>query len=83
MRALGMLPNPIGISECYADFLDALVIDSADRAFVPRLEGRGLAVAALDTLMRSPVRATAVARAVLELGRSTERRRRLVGRLVG
>jgi LPPG:FO 2-phospho-L-lactate transferase len=77
MRALGLAPNPLSIAEGYADFLDAMVIDSADRTFVPRLAARGLAVTSLDTLMRSPVRATAVARAVLELGSSTERRRTL------
>jgi LPPG:FO 2-phospho-L-lactate transferase len=79
MRALGTTPNPLAIAAAYDDFLDGLVIDSTDRSFVPRLEARGLAVAALDTLMRSPGRATAVARAVLELGSAVERRGKLAG----
>jgi len=77
MRALGRAPNPLSIAECYADFLDAMVIDTADRSFAPRLAACGLSVTSLDTLMRSQVRATAVARAVLDLGSTTDRRRTL------
>jgi LPPG:FO 2-phospho-L-lactate transferase len=79
MRALGLPPNPLTIAEGYADFVDAMVIDNADRTFVPRFVERGLAVRTLDTLMRSPVRATAVARAVLDLGVAVERRDALAG----
>jgi LPPG:FO 2-phospho-L-lactate transferase len=77
MRSLGMAPNPLAITDFYADFLDGLVIDSVDRDFARRLESRGIAVACLDTLMTSPVRAIAVARAALQLARPAERRRTL------
>jgi LPPG:FO 2-phospho-L-lactate transferase len=77
MRALGMSPTPLAIAEYYADFLDGMVIDSVDREHARRLEARGVAVACLDTLMSSPVRAIAVARAALELARPRERRRTL------
>lgn len=70
MRALGVAPNPLGLADFYDGLLDALVLDRADRAFVPRLEARGVASACLDTLMRSPGRSIAVARAVLALGAS-------------
>lgn len=76
MRALGLAPNPLGIAGCYDDFLDGLVIDAGDRSFAARLEARGLAVGSLDILMRSQVRAAAVARAALRLGRTGVTRRR-------
>lgn len=80
MRALGLPPNPLGIAGCYADFLDGIVIDAHDRAWAPRLEARGLAVATLDILMRSQVRAATVARAALRLaGVGQARRRKLAG----
>jgi len=77
MRALGVAPTPLGLAGFYADLLDAMVLDTADRAFVPRLAARGIASTCLDTLMRSQVRSTAVARAVLALGASLPRRRTL------
>ncbi len=77
MRALGVAPTPLGLAAFYADLLDAMVLDTADRAFLPKLAARGVAGTALDTLMRSPVRSTAVARAVLSLGSSLPGRRTL------
>ena len=79
MRALGIAATPVGIAEQYADFLDGLVIDSTDRGYAARLKARGLSVAWLDILMRSPVRAAAVARAALRLAVEGERRRHLAG----
>ncbi|HEY8516341.1 MAG TPA: 2-phospho-L-lactate transferase [Candidatus Binatia bacterium] len=75
MRALGVAPTPLGLADFYADVLDAMVLDNADRSYVPRLASRGIATTCLDTLMRSPVRSTAVARAVLTLGASLPGRR--------
>jgi len=77
MRALGVTPNPLGLTDFYEDVLDALVLDTADRAFTARLAARGIASSCLDTLMRSPGRSTAVARAVLALGASLPGRRNL------
>ena len=77
MRALGVAPTPLGLADFYADLLDAMVLDTADRSFVARLAARGIANTCLDTLMRSPVRSTAVARAVLTLGSSLPGRRHL------
>jgi LPPG:FO 2-phospho-L-lactate transferase len=77
MRALGVAPNPLGLADYYEDVLDALVIDNADRAFVAKLAARGVATTCLDTLMRSQVRSTAVAKAVLALGSSLPGRRTL------
>lgn len=77
MRALGHQPRPSGLARIYADFLDGMVIDNADQAFAAKLRTAGLEVAMLDTLMSSPVRSVAVAKAVLEVGAATERRRLL------
>jgi LPPG:FO 2-phospho-L-lactate transferase len=77
MRALGVAPSPLGLADFYEDALDGMVLDTADRAFVARLAARGIATACLDTLMRSQVRSTAVARAVLALGASLPGRRTL------
>lgn len=70
MRALGMKPSPIPLAELYKDLLDGLVIDNADKSFVPELEGRGLRVSTTNTLMKTPARSTAVAREVLALADS-------------
>lgn len=75
MRALGTAATPLGLADLYADLLDAMIVDTTDRAFVPKLAARGIASTCLDTLMRSPVRSTAVARAVLTLGGSLPGRR--------
>lgn len=77
MRALGVAPTPLGLADYYEDVLDALVLDNADRAYVPKLAARGIATTCLDTLMRSQVRSTAVAKAVLTLGSSLPGRRNL------
>jgi len=70
MRALGMEPGPIPLAELYRDLLDGLVIDTADRAHLPALETRGLRVSAIDTLMSTQARSTAVARKVLAVADS-------------
>jgi len=77
MRALGVAPTPVGLAEFYGELLDAMVLDNADRGWTARLAARGIACSCLDTLMRSQVRSTAVARAVLALGGSLPRRRTL------
>ena len=70
MRSLGMKPSPLPLAELYKDLLDGMVIDTADRSFVPALEERGLRVATTNTLMKTPTRSTAVAREVLSLADS-------------
>ena len=69
--------TPLAIADQYADFLDGLLIDHVDRAYVARLETRGFAAAATDTLMRSPVRSVAIARRMIELGHSITRNARV------
>jgi len=70
MRSLGMKPSPIPLAELYRDLLHGLVIDTADRSFVPALEDRGLRVIATNTLMKTQARSVAVAREVLSLADS-------------
>lgn len=80
MRAHGLPPSPLALAEIYADLLSGLVVDTSDRGFAARLEARGIAVAHLDILMRSPMRAAVVGDAALRLAASLQRRR---GRLAG
>jgi len=77
MRALGVAPTPSGLADFYHDVLDAMVIDTADRAHLAKLQGRGVAATCLDTLMRSLGRSTAVARAALALGATVREQRNL------
>lgn len=70
MRALGMKPSPLHLAEIYKDLLDGMVIDTADRSFVPALEDEGLSVTTTNTLMKTQARSTAVAREVLALAAS-------------
>lgn len=70
MRSLGMKPSPLPLAELYKDLLNGLVIDTADRSFVPALEERGLRIATTNTLMKTQARSTAVAREVLALADS-------------
>ena len=70
MRSLGMKPSPLPLAELYKDLLNGLIIDTADRSFVPALEERGLRVATTNTLMKTQARSTAVAREVLALADS-------------
>ena len=53
MAAAGYTSDVLGVADCYAGLLDALVIDQLDRDAVPALAAKGLQVLATDTLMYS------------------------------
>ena len=65
MRARGLAVSPVGVATAYAPWLDALVLERRDVAYVAELHGLGLAVAPADTLMTDRAREVALARVVL------------------
>lgn len=67
LRDLGGEPSVTGVAAWYGDLLNGYVIDQVDAAAVPELAAKGLKVHAMDTLMSTPEKAAAVARAALEL----------------
>ena len=73
LRDQGLEASAVTIARLYADFLDAIVIDSVDADLAPQIEatdphggGRGLAVTVTDTIMSSMERKAALARATLQ-----------------
>ena len=72
LRDQGLEASAVTIARLYADFLDAIVIDSVDAELAPQIEatdphggGQGLAVTVTDTIMSSMERKAALARATL------------------
>ncbi len=72
LRDQGLEASAVTIARLYADFLDAIVVDSVDADLAPRIEapdphggGQGLAVSVTDTIMSSMERKAALARATL------------------
>jgi len=72
LRDQGLEASAVTIARLYADFLDAIVIDSVDADLAPQIEaadphggGQGLAVTVTDTIMSSMERKAALARATL------------------
>lgn len=67
LPAVGAETSATGVARLYRDFLDAWVIDEADRSVAEDLRGRGLRVAVTDTIMRTPAVAAGLAREALAL----------------
>ena len=65
--SLGHESSALGVARLYAHLLHRFVVDTADAALVPEIEGLGLAVSVLPTIMRSDADRAALARALLEL----------------
>ena len=72
LRDQGLEASAVTIARLYADFLDAIVIDSVDADLAPQIEAadphgsrQGLAVTVTDTIMSSMERKAALARATL------------------
>ncbi len=72
LRDQGLEASAVTIARLYADFLDAIVVDSVDADLAPRIEApdphggsQGLAVTVTDTIMSSMERKAALARATL------------------
>jgi LPPG:FO 2-phospho-L-lactate transferase len=69
LRGLGVEVSPTGVASLYRDVVRGFVIDQRDAAHAARVEALGLRTRVVDTLMRDPEIATALARTALELAR--------------
>ena len=72
LRDQGLEASAVTVARLYADFLDAIVIDSVDADLAPQIEAvdppdgrQGMAVTVTDTIMSSMERKAALARATL------------------
>ncbi len=67
LRGVGSEVSARGVARIYADFADGYVLDQRDRAEVADVEALGIRAVCVDTLMRNPNVAAALARSALEL----------------
>lgn len=65
LRDQGLSASATTIGKLYEDFLDVLIIDTADEALRPEIEAPGLEVVVTDTIMDSMEKKAALARTVL------------------
>jgi LPPG:FO 2-phospho-L-lactate transferase len=65
LRRFGHPASSLGIAHCYRPFLDALVIDRADRRDAAALENAGCRAIVADTVFSTPLRAARVAATLL------------------
>jgi LPPG:FO 2-phospho-L-lactate transferase len=70
LRGLGVEVSARGVAGLYRDLVRGYVLDQRDAGQAADVEALGLATRVVDTLMRTPEVATALARTVLELARS-------------
>lgn len=67
MSGLGMEVSARGVTRCYRDFLDVMVIDQQDAQFADSIEeDLGLPIVVTDTIMRDSAAKAALARTVLQ-----------------
>jgi LPPG:FO 2-phospho-L-lactate transferase len=65
LSELGMEPSVVGVARLYAPIAAALVIDPADESLVERVEAEGIRAVVTPSIMATPERARALARATL------------------
>jgi len=65
MASLGLPPGNVGVAKAYVDVANRLVIDSADRDDLGKIEG--VEVVATDTKIKEPEHAERLAREIVEL----------------
>lgn len=66
MRGMGMEVSAVGVTRCYRDFLDVMVIDHQDAQLVGDIEDLGIPTVVTNTIMRDTASKAALARTVLE-----------------
>jgi LPPG:FO 2-phospho-L-lactate transferase len=66
LASLGHEVTALGVARLYAGLLDAFVLDEADAALAPAVEGLGMAAVVLPTIMAGEADRAALASAVLE-----------------
>jgi LPPG:FO 2-phospho-L-lactate transferase len=67
LAQLGHDPSALGVAKLYADFTGTLVIDSADKAQASAIEGLGVKVVTLPTVMKTAGQKRKLARSLLSL----------------
>ncbi|HLZ61719.1 MAG TPA: 2-phospho-L-lactate transferase [Ktedonosporobacter sp.] len=65
MRGLGIEVSAVGVTRCYRDFLDVMVIDEQDAHLASQIEDLGIPVVVTNTIMRDTAAKAALARSVL------------------
>jgi len=65
--SLGHVSSALGVARMYEGLLDHFVVDEADAALGPEIEGLGMRVSVLPTVMRSPADRAELARAIVAL----------------
>ena len=66
LAGLGHEVSALGVANLYRDFVDIFVLDRRDAHLAPRIAALGLQPLVTDTIMRSPARSRALAKAVLD-----------------
>jgi LPPG:FO 2-phospho-L-lactate transferase len=66
LRGLGMEVSPLGVARLYRDIVGLFVLDKADVRYVEPIERLGMRAIATDTIMRTPERAAALGKVVLQ-----------------
>lgn len=66
MRGMGMEVSAVGVTRCYRDFLDVMVIDNQDAQLVGAIEDLGIPTVVTNTIMRDATSKAALARTVLK-----------------
>ncbi len=65
MRGLKMEVSAVGVTRCYRDFLDVMVIDQQDAHLAPAIEDLGIPTITTNTIMKDDATKAALARTVL------------------
>ncbi len=68
LESLGGESSALGVARLYASWIDTFVIDEADRALAPAIEGLGVDVVVADTIMADDAGRVRVAAVVLAAG---------------
>ncbi|HTK07502.1 MAG TPA: 2-phospho-L-lactate transferase [Ktedonobacteraceae bacterium] len=66
MRGLGLDVSAVGVTRCYRDFLDVMVIDQQDAELAGAVEDLGIPCVVTDTIMKDAESKAALARTVLQ-----------------
>jgi LPPG:FO 2-phospho-L-lactate transferase len=66
MKGLGLEVSAVGVTRCYRDFLDVMIIDEQDAQLTHEIEDLGIPVVVTDTIMRDDATKAALARTALQ-----------------
>ncbi len=75
MQAAGLDVSAVGVAQCYADFADVLLIDTADADLAEAVRATGVEPVVTNTIMRGLPEKRDLARAALDAARLTHTRR--------